>query len=204
MITLPILSMKGLLAVGGIPVSGRDGFYSVIPELALLPPLNLVGGDLGGFEGRGRVLGGPSALRRMSFRVPTDAAFISLRPLWFRRRGNILCCFWSTKSCGATFTTPLGPIVWSSTFAIRLRCRSSAGRPPRSPSDCSTTRSSRPSVPGVKVVIVFLLFVLIAVLLKHAVNNSSSSTYQGTHLSACRIINVCIVRSRSLTGPCLT
>ena len=120
MITLPILFMKGLLAVGGIPVSGRDGFYSVIPELALLPPLNLVGGDLGGFEGRGRVFRGPSTLRRMTIRVRADAAFIRLRPLRFWSRGNILCYVWGTESGGAAFATPLSPLIWSSTFAIRL------------------------------------------------------------------------------------
>ena len=62
-VNVPVLFMKWLLTVSAVPVSGRGRFYSVIPELALLPPTNLFGGELGGFEGRGGVLGGSGTLR---------------------------------------------------------------------------------------------------------------------------------------------
>ena len=118
MVNVPILFVKRLLTVCAIPISNRDGFYGIIPKLALLPLTNLFGSELCGFEGRGRVFGGPSTLRRMTVRVCTDATFISLRPLWLRSRRNILCYVWRAKSGRAAFTTPLGPIVWSTALAI--------------------------------------------------------------------------------------
>ena len=63
MVSVPVLFMKGLLTAVAIPVSGRCGFYGVIPKLALLPSSDLVGGELGRFEGRGRVFGGASTFR---------------------------------------------------------------------------------------------------------------------------------------------
>jgi hypothetical protein len=119
-VNVPVLFMKGLLTAGVIPVSNRAGFYGVIPKLALLLPINLFGNDLGGLEGRGRVLGGPSTFRRMTIRICTDTAFVGLRSLRFWGRGNIVGCAWGTKSGGTAFTTPLGPVVRSSAFAVRL------------------------------------------------------------------------------------
>ena len=54
-VNVPIMLMKRLLTVCAIPASTRDRFHSVIPKLALLPPANLFGSELGGFEGRSRV-----------------------------------------------------------------------------------------------------------------------------------------------------
>lgn len=54
-VNVPILLMKRLLAVCAIPASTRDRFYSVIPKLALLPPANLFGSELVGFENGSRV-----------------------------------------------------------------------------------------------------------------------------------------------------
>jgi len=165
-VNVPVLFVKRLLTVGAIPVRNGDGFYCVIPELALFPPSELISSELAGFEGRGRVLGGPGTFRRMSIRVRTDAAFIGLSPLRFWSHGDILCCIWGAKSSGTAFTSPLGPVVWSSTFAVSLCCRSGASRPACSSGGRATTRPPRPSVSAVKVVVVvFLLFILIPLLL---------------------------------------
>jgi len=59
-VRMPMLLMKRLLTVCAIPVSNRDGFHSVIPKLALLPPISLFGSELGGFKGRGRAFRRPS------------------------------------------------------------------------------------------------------------------------------------------------
>ena len=50
---LPILLMKRLLTVYTIPVGSGRGLYGIIPKLALLPPTNLFGSELGSFQGRG-------------------------------------------------------------------------------------------------------------------------------------------------------
>lgn len=63
MVSVSVLLMKRLLTVGAILVGGRGGFYGVIPELALLPPTDLFGGELGRFKGSGSVLGWSSTLR---------------------------------------------------------------------------------------------------------------------------------------------
>ena len=176
-VIVPILFMKRLLTICGVPVSDSDGFHGIIPELALLPPIDLFGNELGGFEGRGRDLRRPGTLRRMTIRVCTDATFVCLRPLWLWSRGNILCYVWGTKSGGAAFTTPLGPVIWSSALAICLRSRSGTSRPPCPFGGCSTTGSPRPSVSSVKIFIFFLLFILIAILLEHEAKNGSCSAY---------------------------
>lgn len=196
--------MERLLTVCTIPVGNGDGFYSIIPKLAFLPPVNLFDSELCGFEGSGRIFDRPSTLRRMTIRVCADAAFICLRPLWFWGRGDILGYVWRTKPRRAAFTAPLSPFLWSSTFAIRLRCRGGASRPSYPFGGSPTTGSSRSPVSGVIVIVIFLLFVLISVLLEHEVQQNHCSTYQGTYLSASRIINVRIVGSCPLTRPCLT